>query len=84
MSLFGSLPNDKFLSALLVSVIPTRYFLGKPRIGEEMHIAIEKGKMLIIKVLAVGSVNENTGTRDVWFEVNGEVSDCLPQSKCAN
>lgn len=55
-----------------LSVIPTRYFLGKPRIGEEMHIAIEKGKMLIIKVLAVGSVNENTGTRDVWFEVNGE------------
>ena len=39
-----------------------------------MHIAIEKGKMLIIKVLAVGSVNEHTGTRDVWFEVNGEVS----------
>lgn len=56
------------------SVVPTRYFLGKPKIGEEMHVAIEKGKMLIIKVLAVGSVNENTGTRDVWFEVNGEVS----------
>lgn len=43
-----------------------------------MHIAIEKGKMLIIKVLAVGSVNEHTGTRDVWFEVNGEVSKGLP------
>lgn len=43
-----------------------------------MHIAIEKGKMLIIKVLAIGSVNEHTGTRDVWFEVNGEVSWILP------
>ena len=60
-----------------LSVIPTRFFLGKPSIGEEMHIAIEKGKTLIIKVLAVGSVDENRGTRDVWFEVNGEVDLAL-------
>lgn len=60
-----------------LSVVPTRYFLGKPTIGEEMHISIEKGKTLIIKVLAVGSVDENLGTRDVWFEVNGEVSPHL-------
>jgi len=66
-----------------LSVLPTRYFLGKPKIGEEMHVAIEKGKMLIIKVLAVGSVNEHTGTRDVWFEVNGESRAVAVEDKSA-
>ena len=55
------------------SVIPTRYFLGRPAIGEEMHIAIEKGKTLIIRLMAVGPVVEGRAQRDVWFEVNGEV-----------
>jgi len=57
----------------LFSVIPTRYFLGRPDIGEEMNISIEKGKMLIIRLMAIGAVTEGKGTRDVWFEVNGEV-----------
>ncbi|EJU03925.1 pyruvate carboxylase [Dacryopinax primogenitus] len=56
-----------------LSVVPTRYFLGRADIGEEMHISIEKGKTLIIKLLAIGPVDETKGTRDVWFEVNGEV-----------
>lgn len=33
-----------------LSVVPTRYFLAKPKIGEEMHIFIEQGKLLLIKV----------------------------------
>jgi biotin carboxyl carrier protein len=57
----------------LASVIPTRYFLGRPDIGEEMHISIEKGKTLIIRLMAVGPVVEGRAQRDVWFEVNGEV-----------
>lgn len=56
-----------------LSILPTRYFLGKPTVGEEMHISIEKGKMLIIRLMAVGSLIEGQGVRDVWFEVNGEV-----------
>ncbi|KIO29923.1 hypothetical protein M407DRAFT_242436 [Tulasnella calospora MUT 4182] len=56
-----------------LSILPTRYFLGKPTVGEEMHISIEKGKMLIIRLMATGALIEGTGTRDVWFEVNGEV-----------
>jgi pyruvate carboxylase len=56
------------------SVIPTRYFLGRPETGEEMHISIEKGKTLIIRLMAVGPVVEGQAQRDVWFEVNGEVS----------
>lgn len=56
-----------------LSVIPTRYFLGRPDIGEEMHMEIEKGKTLIICLMAVGPVVEGRAQRDVWFEVNGEV-----------
>ena len=46
---------------------------NRVEIGEEMHISIEKGKMLIIRLLAVGPVVEGRSQRDVWFEVNGEV-----------
>jgi len=38
-----------------------------------MHISIEKGKTLIIRLMAVGPVVEGQAQRDVWFEVNGEV-----------
>ena len=55
------------------SVVPTRYFLGRPDIGREMMIEIEKGKTLIIRLMAVGPVIEGRAQRDVWFEVNGEV-----------
>jgi pyruvate carboxylase len=48
--------------------------LGRPETGEEMHISIEKGKTLIIRLMAVGPVVEGQAQRDVWFEVNGEVS----------
>lgn len=67
----------------LLSVIPTRFFLGRPAIGEEMHIEIEKGKTLILRLLAVGPVIEGKGIRDVWFEVNGEVGAfaLLPSNK---
>ncbi|KAI9477979.1 MAG: pyruvate carboxylase [Benjaminiella poitrasii] len=54
-----------------LSVLPTRYFLSKPEIGEEFHVEIEEGKTLIIKLLAVGPLNMN-GKRDVYFELNGE------------
>jgi pyruvate carboxylase len=56
------------------SVLPTRYFLGKPKINEEMSIEIEQGKMLIIKLLAIGTLDTKKGTRECFFEMNGEVS----------
>jgi len=66
-----------------LSVVPTRYFLGKPEVGEEMHISIEKGKTLIIRLMAVGPVIEGKGVRDVWFEVNGEVRAVPVEDKSA-
>ena len=56
-----------------LSVLPTKYFLNRPEIGEEFHVELEKGKVLIMKMLAVGPLSEATGQREVFYEVNGEV-----------
>ncbi|KAG9703513.1 pyruvate carboxylase, partial [Aureobasidium melanogenum] len=56
-----------------LSVLPTKYFLAKPEIGEEFHVELEKGKVLIIKLLAIGPLSEQTGQREVFYEMNGEV-----------
>ncbi|KAJ6161363.1 Pyruvate carboxylase [Penicillium chermesinum] len=57
-----------------LSVLPTRYFLARPEIGEEFHVELEKGKVLILKLLAIGPLSEQTGQREVFYEVNGEAS----------
>ena len=56
-----------------LSVLPTKYFLAKPEIGQEFNVELEKGKVLILKLLAVGPLSDQTGQRDVFYEVNGEV-----------
>jgi pyruvate carboxylase len=55
-----------------LSVLPTRYFLSRPEIGEEFHVELEKGKVLILKLLAIGPLSEQTGMREVFYEMNGE------------
>lgn len=55
-----------------LSNLPTRFFLGKLNSGEEMHAYIDRGKLLIIKLLAVGQLNGGKGTREVFFELNAE------------
>jgi pyruvate carboxylase len=47
--------------------------LAKPAISEEMTISIEQGKTLTIKLLAIGPLNTEKGTRECFFELNGEV-----------
>ncbi|KAK5045280.1 hypothetical protein LTR84_009386 [Exophiala bonariae] len=56
-----------------LSVLPTKYFLNKPEIGEEFHVELEKGKVLILKMLAIGPLSDTTGQREVFYEMNGEV-----------
>lgn len=56
-----------------LSVLPTRYFLNKPEVGEEFNVELEKGKVLILKLLAVGPLSSQTGQREVFFEMNGEI-----------
>lgn len=56
-----------------LSVLPTKYFLARPEIGEEFHVELERGKVLILKLLAIGPLSEQTGQREVFYEMNGEV-----------
>ncbi|KAK4149077.1 pyruvate carboxylase [Chaetomidium leptoderma] len=67
-----------------LSVLPTKYFLSKPEIGEEFHVELEKGKVLILKLLAVGPLSENTGQREVFYEMNGEVRQVSVDDKMAS
>ncbi|KAM7205519.1 pyruvate carboxylase [Naviculisporaceae sp. PSN 640] len=67
-----------------LSVLPTKYFLSKPEIGEEFHVELEKGKVLILKLLAVGPLSENTGQREVFYEMNGEVRQVTVDDKQAS
>ncbi|KAL8283201.1 hypothetical protein RQP46_005979 [Phenoliferia psychrophenolica] len=66
-----------------LSVLPTRYFLAPPPIGEEVHVVIDQGKTLIIKLIAESPVNTDTGIRDVLFELNGEMRAVQVEDKKA-
>lgn len=64
-------------------MIPTRYFLAPPPVGEEMHVVIDQGKTLILKLIASGPVSASTGMRDVLFEMNGEMRAVQVEDKSA-
>ncbi|KAL8962536.1 MAG: hypothetical protein Q9193_001072 [Seirophora villosa] len=66
-----------------LSVLPTRYFLARPEIGEEFYVELEKGKVLILKLLAIGPLSEQTGQREVFYEMNGEVRQVAVDDKNA-
>ncbi|KAK9894024.1 pyruvate carboxylase [Cystobasidium minutum MCA 4210] len=55
-----------------LSTLPTRYFLRKPAVGEELQVTIAEGKTLIIKLLATGPIDSDLGLRTVFIELNGE------------
>jgi pyruvate carboxylase len=55
-----------------LSTLPTRYFLTPLRVGQEFTFEIEKGKTLIVKLVAIGPLHEETQRRDVYFSLNGE------------
>ena len=67
-----------------LSVLPTKNFLNKPEIGEEFHVELEKGKIIILKLLAVGPLSEQTGNREVFFETNGEMRQVTVQDQHAS
>lgn len=66
-----------------LSVLPTKYFLNRPEIGEEFTVELEKGKVLILKLLAVGPLSDQTGQREVFYEMNGEVRQVTVDDKKA-
>ena len=62
---------DKRRSYADVSVLPTPVFFFGMRTQEEATIEIERGKRLIVKFLTVGEPHAD-GTRNVFFELNGQ------------
>lgn len=64
-----------------LSVLPTRSFLAPPKIGEEINVQIEMGKTLIIKLLAISDLSPAKGTREVYFELNGEMRKVTIEDK---
>ncbi|NVB39980.1 pyruvate carboxylase [Pseudenhygromyxa sp. WMMC2535] len=59
-----------------VSLLPTRNFIGAMKLGEEISFEIERGKLLIVKLTAIGDVRED-GLREVFFELNGQPRSIL-------
>lgn len=64
-----------------LSVLPTKYFLSRPEVGEEFNVELEKGKVLILKLMAIGPLSEQTGQREVFYEMNGEVRQVTVDDK---
>ncbi|MGL4819224.1 MAG: pyruvate carboxylase, partial [Bacilli bacterium] len=54
-----------------VSVLDTPTFFYGMRLGEEIHVDIERGKTLIVKLVSIGEP-QNDGTRTLYFEFNGQ------------
>jgi pyruvate carboxylase len=54
-----------------VSVLPTRTFFYGMEPGEEISASIERGKILVVRFLALGDADER-GERSVFFELNSE------------
>ncbi|KTW31410.1 pyruvate carboxylase [Pneumocystis carinii B80] len=55
-----------------ISIIPTYYVMAKPEFGKEFQIEVE-GQTHIIKLLALGPVLKESGSCDVFFELNGQI-----------
>jgi len=53
-----------------VSVLPTHAFFYGLRPGEEINVAIEEGKSLIIRLVSVGDADKD-GRRTLSYELNG-------------
>ncbi len=60
--------NERFNDT---SVLPTHAFFYGLQAGEEINIAIEEGKTLVVKFLTVSDPHDD-GTRTVFFELNGQ------------
>ncbi|GJN91619.1 hypothetical protein Rhopal_004642-T1 [Rhodotorula paludigena] len=66
-----------------LSRLPTRHFLAKLPVNEELAVEIDQGKTLLIKLVAVSPVNQVTGFREVLFELNGEARLVSVEDKSA-
>jgi pyruvate carboxylase len=64
------------------SMVPTPVFLYGLEPGQETSIEIEPGKTLIVRLVTVGKL-EKDGTRDLFFELNGEARTITVRDQAA-
>jgi len=64
------------------SVIPTPVFLYGLEPGQETSIDIEPGKTLIVKLNTIGKLQPD-GTRDLYFELNGDARSVSVRDQAA-
>jgi pyruvate carboxylase len=64
------------------SFLPTKHFFYGLEPGQETTIEIERGKMLIVKLVTVGPLAKD-GMREVFFELNGEGRSVLVRDQTA-
>jgi pyruvate carboxylase len=55
-----------------VDILPTHVFLNPMKVGQEIEVEFGPGRSRVIKLVAIQDVDEETGSRTVLFEVNGE------------
>ncbi|EDO48483.1 predicted protein [Nematostella vectensis] len=65
-----------------VEGLPTRLYFSGPEIGEEFQVQLQPGRMLNLKVLAIGDLLPN-GTREVFCEMNGALRSVMVEDKSA-
>ncbi|RNB87827.1 pyruvate carboxylase [Brevibacillus fluminis] len=65
-----------------LSFLETATFFYGLRPGEETAVSIERGKTLIIKLIAIGTLNPD-GSRIVYFELNGQPREIKVRDQAA-
>jgi len=65
-----------------LSVLNTSTFFYGLRAGEETAITIERGKTLIIKLVAIGELHPD-GRRIIYFELNGQPREIFVRDQSA-
>lgn len=63
-----------------VSVLDTLTFFYGLRLGEEIEVEIEQGKILIVKLVLISEPHSD-GTRIVYFELNGQPREVVINDK---
>lgn len=61
-------------------VLDTVPFLYGMEVGEETEVEIEEGKTLIVKLLAIGELQDD-GTRLLYFELNGQPREIVVEDE---
>uniref|UniRef100_H2YA21 Pyruvate carboxylase n=1 Tax=Ciona savignyi TaxID=51511 RepID=H2YA21_CIOSA len=64
-----------------VDKLDTPRFLIGPKIADEFKVTLEPGKTLHIKPLAIGDLKPETGEREVFMELNGQIRTILVKDK---